>query len=61
MTDLHLFKWYDWIAILVFFNLFHIFLFATLFGGGIITAIILALLWEGWKIYEKWRIGYYDT
>lgn len=61
MIDFEGFKWYDWIAIYFFASMFQIFIFATFLGGGFITAIILAITWEGWKFYERWRSGYYDT
>jgi len=55
------FEWYDIPVVLFFSNLLGNLAFATLFGGGFITGIMLVFTWEGWKLYEKFRAKSVDN
>jgi len=49
------FEWYDFVAIYVFSHVLSTLLLITLFGGNIISGILLVAAWEGWKAYERFR------
>jgi hypoxanthine phosphoribosyltransferase len=49
------FKWYDFLAVAVFAKVFQVLIIVTLMGGGIVTATALAVVWQVWLAYEKFR------
>ena len=49
------FEWYDFAVILFFANIMSTLLLSIFIGGGFISAILLAAMWEGWKFYEGFR------
>jgi hypoxanthine phosphoribosyltransferase len=49
------FEWYDFLAVAIFAKVFQVLIIVTLMGGGIVTATLLAVVWQGWLYYEKFR------
>jgi hypoxanthine phosphoribosyltransferase len=49
------FKWYDFLVIAIFAKVFQVLVIVTLMGGGLVTATILALVWQLWLFYERFR------
>ena len=49
------FEWYDFLAVAVFAKVFQVLIIVTLMGGGLVTATILALVWQLWLFYERLR------
>ena len=49
------FKIYDYIALFVFTHIFYYGIVGILLGS-FVGAIILAIGWEFWKAYERWRV-----
>jgi hypothetical protein len=55
------FEWYDFLAVAIFAKVFQVLLIVTLMGGGITTGIMLAVSWEGWRAYERFRAKMVDN
>jgi hypothetical protein len=49
------FEWYDFLVIAIFAKVFQVLIIVTLMGGGLVTATILALVWQLWLFYERLR------
>ena len=49
------FEWYDFLVIAIFAKVMQVLVILTLVGGGFITATILFVVWELWKVYERFR------
>ena len=49
------FEWYDFLVVAIFAKVFQVLIIVTLMGGGIVTGIMLAFAWEGWRFYERFR------
>lgn len=49
------FEWYDFVVIAVFAKVMQVLVIVTLMGGSLVTIIILTVVWELWKAYEKFR------
>jgi hypothetical protein len=52
------FEWYDFLVVAIFAKVFQVLVIITLMGGGIVTATILAVVWQFWLAYEKFRTKY---
>jgi len=52
------FEWYDFLVIAIFAKVLQVLVIVTLMGGGIVTATILAVVWQFWLAYEKFRTKY---
>ena len=55
------FEWYDFLAVAIFAKVFQVLLIVTLMGGGIVTATFIALVWQLWLAYEKFRAKMVDN
>jgi hypothetical protein len=49
------FEWYDFLAVAIFAKVFQVLIIVTLMGGGIVTATLLAVVWQLWLAYERFR------
>ena len=49
------FEWYDFLVIAVFAKVLQVLVIVTLMGGGIVTATFIALVWQLWLAYERFR------
>jgi len=49
------FEWYDFLAVAIFAKVMQVLVILTLVGGGFVTATILAVVWQLWLSYEKFR------
>jgi len=49
------FEWYDFVVIAVFTKVLQVLVIITLMGGGIVTATFIAIIWQLWLAYEKFR------
>ena len=50
------FEWYDFLVIAVFAKVLQVLVIVTLMGGGIVTATFIALVWQLWLAYERFRV-----
>ncbi len=49
------FEWYDFLVVAVFAKVLQVLVIVTLMGGGIVTATFIALVWQLWLAYERFR------
>ena len=49
------FEWYDFLVIAIFAKVLQVLVIVTLMGGGIVTATFIALVWQLWLAYERFR------
>ena len=49
------FEWYDFLVVAIFAKVFQVLIIVTLMGGGIITATFIAIVWQIWLAYERFR------
>lgn len=49
------FEWYDFVAVAIFAKVFQVLIIVTLMGGGIVSATVLAVVWQLWLSYERFR------
>jgi len=49
------FEWYDFLAVAVFAKVLQVLVIVTLMGGGIVTATFIAIVWQLWLAYERFR------
>ena len=49
------FEWYDFLVIAVFAKVLQVLVIVTLMGGGIVTATFIAIVWQLWLAYERFR------
>lgn len=54
-------KWYDYLAAIFFADVISSLLLGFLFSPNFIISIVIGLLltftWEGWKMYERFRVN----
>jgi|TARA_B100001093_G_scaffold400268_1_gene387779 hypothetical protein len=50
------FKFYDYVAIAVFTQLFYFGVMGLIYGG-FVGGVVLFITWELWKMYETWRVS----
>mgnify|MGYP000091222851 CR=1 FL=1 len=50
------FEWYDFLVIAVFAKVLQVLVIVTLMGGGIVTATFIAIVWQLWLAYERFRV-----
>jgi hypothetical protein len=49
------FEWYDFLVVAVFAKVLQVLVIVTLMGGGIVTATFIAIVWQLWLAYERFR------
>jgi hypothetical protein len=49
------FEWYDFLVIAVFAKVLQVLVIVTLMGGGLVSATVIAVVWQLWLAYEKYR------
>ena len=49
------FEWYDFLVVAIFAKVLQVLVIVTLMGGGIVTATFIAIVWQLWLAYERFR------
>ena len=49
------FEWYDFLVVAIFAKVLQVLVIVTLMGGDIVTATFIAIVWQLWLAYERFR------